>query len=308
MPITGSPLPFVVVTGPGVLPTKAAALLADSPFGEFDVRVSASPEDLVAHTDRGCDALLLSGDTVSRQLLAESGTDLVVLVVAVTAAPAETIDWFQRGAQDVLHAGELEPSVLARRLRAAIERKRLEREARTAYATDLDTGLPHQQQLIEHLSQLLALREREPAPMAVLVFRIEGLAHAEARHGREAAQVLRRKIGVRLRAGVRASDVVGSLGDDGFAVLLGSILASGDAPKVADKLLEAVTRPFRLAGDEIRIGAALGIARFPEDGTQPELLLRRAIGLAAGSTARPGAAPMLSSDVGAARPGAANDG
>ena len=36
-------------------------------------------------------------------------------------------------------------------------------DARKAYATDLETGLPHQQQLIEHMSHLLALREREPA-------------------------------------------------------------------------------------------------------------------------------------------------
>ena len=52
------------------------------------------------------------------------------------------------------------------------------------------------------------------------------------RLGREAANVLRRKLGVRLRAGVRASDVVASLGDDGFAVLLGSILSPADAHRV----------------------------------------------------------------------------
>lgn len=312
MPIVDSPPHFVVAIDPGGLPPGSGALLASSPFGVFDIRVAVAPEDVSAQVDSGCDALILRGDSAARQLLAEAGSDLAVLIVVDELAPAETIDWFQRGAQDVLHDDELAAPVLAqpmlaRRLRAAIERKRLEREARTAYATDLDTGLPHQRQLIEHLSQLLALREREPAPMAVLAFRIEGLAHAEARHGRESAQSLRRKIGVRLRAGVRASDVVGSLGDDGFAVLLGSILTPGDAPKVANKLLEAVTRPFRLAGAEFTIGAALGIGRFPEDGSQPEVLLRRAIGLAAAATARLGTESSMSSDVGAERPGAAND-
>ena len=76
----------------------------------------------------------------------------------------------------------------------------MERAARKAYATDLQTGLPNRQQLIEHMSQLLALRGREPAPMALLVLRVEGFATTEARLGRESANVLRRKVAVRLEA------------------------------------------------------------------------------------------------------------
>ena len=50
-----------------------------------------------------------------------------------------------------------------------VERKRLEVAARKAYATDLATGLPNHAQLMEHMTHLLALREREPAPMVLLV-------------------------------------------------------------------------------------------------------------------------------------------
>jgi GGDEF domain-containing protein len=91
-------------------------------------------------------------------------------------------------------------------------RKRLEQAARNAYATDLATGLPHQAQLLEHMTQLLALREREPAPMVLLVLRIEGLASGRGALGAEAANILRRKVAVRLRGGLRASDVVASIG------------------------------------------------------------------------------------------------
>ena len=51
--------------------------------------------------------------------------------------------------QDVMLQDELDAPALPQRIRAAIERKRIECEARKAYATDLETGLPHQQQLIE---------------------------------------------------------------------------------------------------------------------------------------------------------------
>jgi diguanylate cyclase (GGDEF)-like protein len=174
---------------------------------------------------------------------------------------------------------------LARRLHVAAERHRLDLDARHAYSTDLATGLPHRQQLVEHMSHLIALRERQPAPMAVLVLRIEGLESATARLGREAADVLRRKLAVRLRAGVRASDVVAALGNDCYAVLLAALLAPGDAAHVGAKLLTALRAPFQVAGQDALIAAALGIALHLQDGAQPEALLARASALAAAAPA-----------------------
>jgi diguanylate cyclase (GGDEF)-like protein len=193
------------------------------------------------------------------------------------------------------------------RLRAAIERKKREREARTAYATDLQTGLPHRQQLVEHMSHLLALREREPAPMAVLVLRVEGLATVAARMGQEAVQVLRRKVAVRLRAGVRASDVVASLGEDSYAILLASVLTPADAQRVGQKLLNAMLTPLRVSGQDVPLATALGLSNFPEDGTQPDALLQRAIGLAASAQAQGRAGMANFVESGGQGGGAAND-
>ena len=259
--------------------------LADSPFGPFELHLCESRDALLARLAEGGDVLVLTEGQDAIDITAEVGHEVAILVVAQTLDPDGVIGWFGRGVQDVLLEGELGHAALPLRLRAAIERKRLERDARTAYATDLDTGLPHQQQLIEHMSQLLALREREPAPMAVLALRVEGLATTEARFGREASNVLRRKVGVRLRAGVRASDVVASLGDDSYAVLLGSILTPDDAARVGAKLLAALAQPFRVSGTDLGVATALGVAQYPQDGAQPEALLRRAVGLAAAAPA-----------------------
>lgn len=290
-----------------LLAPDLAATLAASSFGPFELHACPERSDLLGRlADTSCDAVILSDGESAADIAAEAGTDTAILVVVGQLAPAAVIDWLGRGVQDVLLAEDLASPALPQRLRAAIERKRLEREARTAYATDLDTGLPHQQQLIEHMSQLLALREREPAPMAVLALRIEGLATTEARFGREASNVLRRKVGVRLRAGVRASDVVASLGDDSFAVLLGSVLVPADAERVGAKLLKALMIPFKVAGEEVAVATALGVGLYPEDGNHPEVLLRRAVGLAAGAQAqgRPGFSNFA--EAGAAH-GAAND-
>lgn len=286
---------------------ETTAALAASTFGPFECRHAAEPPDLRALlADAPADALILHGGETAVEFATELGLDVALLVLVDRLTPSVLLDWLGRGAQDVLRVADLTAEGLPPRLRAAIERERLRGELRTAYATDLDTGLPHQQQLLEHMSQLLALREREPAPMALLALRIEGLASAEARFGRDAAGVLRRKLGVRLRAGVRASDVVASLGDDSFAVLLGSVLTPQDAERVGSKLLKAMMGPFQLAGQEVSVATAIGIGLYPEDGNQPEVLLRRALGLAAAAQAQGRAGFSNFAEAGASA-GAAND-
>ena len=255
------------------------------------------------------DALLLDADAsrCSTQDV-ESIRAATALIVVFRAPTLEaSLDWLRRGADDVLGADELATAAGLHRLRLAIERRRLGEAKRFAYATDLGTGLPHRQQLVEHLSQLLALREREPSPMAIVAIRIEGLGLRGP--GAEAAEVevLRRKVGVRLRAAVRASDVVAAIDDDAFAVLLVSILAPDDAERVANKLSVALRAPFTVAGLERSVGVALGVARYPQDGKDAERLLRRAVALAAAAPAEGRAGPLASHDRDGAPRTAAND-
>jgi len=197
----------------------------------------------------------------------------------VVAGPAEIDDaaaiaLLRMGVQDVLPAPD--DAALARALRHAIERKRLECAARQAYATDLATGLPHQAQLLEHMNQLLALREREPGPMVLIVLRIDGFAATAARLGAESVNVLRRKVAVRLRGGLRASDVVSSIGPEAFGVLLGQIEAPSHGERVVAKLVRSLQQPFQVAGTACTVTISVGLALYPEHGKDAQSLLRRA--------------------------------
>ncbi len=284
--------------------------LETSAFGPFAVQVCTDPAEALARlAARPCDVLLLDADAVAStaELAQVDAMAPATLVVGHDLGTEAVLAWLQRGAQDVLGHADLEAASLPQRIRAAIERRLVERDSRKSYATDLATGLPHQQQLIEHMSHLLALREREPSPMALLAFRIEGLSTAQARLGIEAAQVLRRKIAVRLRAGVRASDVVAALGEASFGVLLGSILVPADSERVAAKLLKALLEPLTVAGEKLTVSVALGIGQYPQDGAQPDALLRRALGLAASASAHGRAGLVVVSDVGRRVAPAAND-
>ncbi|MDP1646794.1 MAG: GGDEF domain-containing protein [Rubrivivax sp.] len=200
--------------------------------------------------------------------------DSAVVVLAGIADDELEAQLLRLGVEDIVLAGD--PAAVLRALHHAVERKAVERSTRMAYATDLATGLPHQAQLVEHMTQLLALREREPAPMVLIVLRVEGYAGAAARLGSEAANILRRKVAVRLRSALRASDVVAAIGPHAFGVLLGRLEAPSDGERVAAKLVRSLQQPFMVAGQGCAVAAAVGLALYPEHGKDAETLLQNA--------------------------------
>ncbi|HEX4509151.1 MAG TPA: GGDEF domain-containing protein [Burkholderiaceae bacterium] len=280
--------------------------LVTSPFGPFVVQACA---DLAAMADAlhesPSDALLIDCRTpqeADRLMvwpgLAHAAMDCAIVVVAPEPTPAQCLRLLQAGAQDVMARRDLSDELVGRVLRMAIERKRMDANARKALSTDLTTGLPTHSQLLEHMTHLLALREREPAAMALIVLRLEGFRGAETLLGAEAANVLRRKAAVRLRAALRASDVVASLGGDLYAVLLAWIDDQADAEGVARKLLGSLRQPFNVAGHDLPLSGSAGIGQYPAHGRDAASLLRRAVGQASNGEV---------GELGQERLGAAND-
>lgn len=267
--------------------------LSTSAYGPFVVHSCA---DLVQATQQllmhRFDALLIDAaaipagpDIAHWSGLSSAVLDMAVLVVTPEPSAGEVTRLLQHGVQEVVPAREALGPRLALAVRQAVDRKRIEGSARRAYSTDLSTGLPNHGQLMEHMTHLLALREREPASMALLVVRIEGLATAESRLGVEAANVLRRKVAVRLRSGLRASDVVASLGADSYAVLLAWIDEESDGARVAVKLSQSLQRPLSVAGQDLAVAVSTGVACYPAEGRDAEALLRIAAGQAAAQPA-----------------------
>lgn len=266
-----SELPFTVL-----LVGAAEAPWSDSPHGPFQVTPGLGLEGAARHDAVVCVAARAEDlrGLVRLADLRQAGHDAALVVLAPAADAAAELALMQQGVQDIVH--DTDPQAIARAVRHAIVRKRLEQAARNAYATDLATGLPHQAQLLEHMTQLLALRERDPAPMVLLVLRIEGLASTAARLGAESANILRRKVAVRLRGALRASDVVASIGPDTFGILLGHLEALSHGERVAAKLQRALQQPFTVSGQSCAVAAAIGMALYPEHGKDAMSLLQRA--------------------------------
>jgi diguanylate cyclase (GGDEF)-like protein len=239
----------------------------------LDVSASRAEDDVVAEV-----WWQLSPAALEARLTQPSFDTHLLTTAVVVMAPEASLDqrcaWLDRGVQDVL--ADADPTAVSRALAHAVARKRREVASRLAYATDLATGLPHQVQLIEHINHLLALREREPAPMVLIALRLQGLELAADRLGHDAASVLRRKLAVRLRSGLRAGDVVASMGSDSFGVLLSHVEAATDGDRVMNKLVRTLEAPILVAGQPFGLQVSAGLACYPQHGKQAAELLQRA--------------------------------
>jgi diguanylate cyclase (GGDEF)-like protein len=134
---------------------------------------------------------------------------------------------------------------------------------------DLLTGLPNRALLIERLQQQLLRQPRTSEPVALLVMDLTDFKAVNDSLGHDVGDDLLKQIGPRLAASLRAADTVARLGGDEFAILLPGTDETG-AARVAQKMLAALEQAFPLEGEQLDIGASVGVAVAPAHATQAE--------------------------------------
>ena len=137
------------------------------------------------------------------------------------------------------------------------------------------TGLANRSLLDDRLGRQVALAERNAAPLAVLLFDLDGFKAVNDAHGHAAGDALLVAVALRALGCVRTSDTVGRLGGDEFLVLLPDTDREG-ARSVARKLLEAMARPFDLGAHQVRISTSIGGAFLPGPAKGEGALVRAA--------------------------------
>ncbi|MGD8309380.1 MAG: diguanylate cyclase, partial [Chromatiales bacterium] len=144
--------------------------------------------------------------------------------------------------------------------------------------SDALTGLPNRIVLMDRLGRAVARARRDGESLAVYFLDLDGFKEVNDRFGHLNGDRLLQTIARRLVAAVRDEDTVARLGGDEFALILRSAEADDPAAgAVADKLRLAVSEePYALEGASVRVSVSVGVSRYPKDGEDPELLLRRA--------------------------------
>ena len=152
-----------------------------------------------------------------------------------------------------------------------------EREAQHRALHDPLTELPNRTLLSDRLEQAILSTQRTGVPTALMVLDLDGFKDVNDRYGHSVGDEVLHRIAGRLRdVGLRANDTVARLGGDEFAVVLPEVRTVEDATAVAQRLVDAISRPLPSTSGVLRIGCSLGIAMAPEDTCDGELLLQRA--------------------------------
>jgi diguanylate cyclase (GGDEF)-like protein/PAS domain S-box-containing protein len=158
----------------------------------------------------------------------------------------------------------------------AIERAQLKAELlRSARYDDL-TGMPNRRLFYERMEATLARCRRKQCRAAVLFVDLDDFKRVNDSFGHATGDFLLREIAMRLAHNVRANDTVARLGGDEFAVLVEDVHTDEDALVVAENIRRAVSDPVHVDGFALRERASIGIAFYPEHGTDAEQLLKHA--------------------------------
>lgn len=158
----------------------------------------------------------------------------------------------------------------------AIERKQLHARLQRMAQYDQLTQLPNRELLRDRLKASLALAKSESGRMALLYVDLDRFKEVNDTHGHAVGDMLLQAVANRLKGCVRETDTVARIGGDEFVVLLHSIQASEDADSVAGKIRHILAQPLRLDGHSLNIQLSIGVAHFPEHGTEEKQLFRHA--------------------------------
>jgi diguanylate cyclase (GGDEF)-like protein len=141
---------------------------------------------------------------------------------------------------------------------------------------DALTGLPNRLYFKDELSQQLVQAARAQTCVAVLFVDLDHFKDVNDTAGHSAGDFLLQEVATRLKQCTRESDFIARLGGDEFTVLLPGITTPESAGVLADKLVQAMARPFLIEGEERFLSASVGIAVYPHDGTTADALLKNA--------------------------------
>jgi diguanylate cyclase (GGDEF)-like protein/PAS domain S-box-containing protein len=155
-------------------------------------------------------------------------------------------------------------------------RKQLEEQLRQGALYDEVTGLPNRKLFLERLSLTIAQARRSPdVRYAVVFLDLDGFKLVNDSLGHHVGDRLLAKIGERLRAELRDTDLAARFGGDEFAMLLHGIDPKGVGPHVA-RMQASLAESIELDGPEVAVTASVGIKMSGREHTNAEDVLRDA--------------------------------
>ncbi|MBT5241546.1 MAG: diguanylate cyclase [Rhodospirillaceae bacterium] len=156
------------------------------------------------------------------------------------------------------------------------ERKLDEEQIRYQANYDQLTGIPNRALFMDRLARLVIESRRTKTNIGLMFIDLDGFKAVNDTLGHDAGDILLKQTADRLNYCVRESDTVARLGGDEFTVIMPLIDSIESTVVVADRILESLTEPFDLDGQEGQISASIGISIYPEQADDDKQLLHKA--------------------------------
>jgi diguanylate cyclase (GGDEF)-like protein len=244
-------------------------------------RVPVSPEEMLYIADRGDLAASLQQSTVNLTRAHLIWRDTIVEILREEAlrlrTPRSVLSdalnavrvSFDASLVQVARAFDQRMDELTRELGA-------EREALLHVSLhDHLTGLPNRVLLYDRINQAVLVSKRAGTTFAILAIDLDGFKVVNDSLGHGGGDVVLQQISGRLLEAVRESDTVARWGGDEFTILLAGA-TDESASALARKLQRTITSPVRVAGQLAVVGATIGVAAYPEAGSDLQALLSSA--------------------------------
>jgi diguanylate cyclase (GGDEF)-like protein/PAS domain S-box-containing protein len=158
-----------------------------------------------------------------------------------------------------------------------ISERRL-RDARIEYLANFDalTGLPNRNLFMNRLEHALIQARRSQHGLGLLFLDIDRFKYINDCFGHAFGDNLLKAFALRLKSVLREGDTVARLGGDEFVIILGDIQEPENAPVLALRVLNAFLKPLSVDKRDLSVTTSIGVAVYPTDGNEPEVLLKHA--------------------------------
>ncbi|GAB6035322.1 EAL domain-containing protein [Galenea microaerophila] len=171
--------------------------------------------------------------------------------------------------------GKDEVASLAKSFNTLIrDRENYEQEIWTRSHLDPLTQLPNRGYLLEILNLLIKQHQRNQEQLALLFIDLDGFKNINDSKGHHVGDQLLQTISKRIQICIRSSDIASRLGGDEFVILIPQLKETEDTKKIAQKLIDAISKPVTIDEDlSINVSASIGIALYPKDANDGNTLL-----------------------------------
>jgi len=147
---------------------------------------------------------------------------------------------------------------------------------------DALTGLANRTLLLDRLKQAIVGGQRRKDQIVLAFIDLDGFKLVNDNLGHHVGDDLLKIVADRLQSSVRASDTVARMGGDKFILLLHSsgrpsdVALESHITELVRRVLDNIVQPVLLAGEDVRVSCSIGLASYPQDGKDADILLKNA--------------------------------